>query len=165
MTPEERSELDFLKNQVADLQGWKREKERRQITYPLDVESKDILGRDFLRLTEEVFYEAGAAGNPFIMYLAEVAGKVFELLVPSQSLFSVDPSTDIITTSNWQKFFDGEVVNFLVSTGGSLPTPLTDTGNYIVSASDMRAFKVVSGGVYINITDKGSGKFFVYKPS
>lgn len=161
MNPQE--EIENLKERVAQLEEWKRQRTEQQLTFPLDRLSKDIIAHDFLKLIGEVRYEAGAAGNPFVFWLGEIGGNVVELNSPSMVLFSANPTTDILSTAGWDKFFDGDTVNFLVSTGDSLPAPLTNTGNYTVTASSVKEFKVASGGAVINITDTGGGKYFVFK--
>lgn len=156
-------ELEDLKRRVGELENWKKQRTDQQLTFPLDAASKDILANDFLRLVGEVRYEAGAGGNPFVFWLGDFGGNVVGLNPPDLVLFSVDPSTDILSTAGWEKFFDGESVSFIVSTGDTLPTPLTTTGTYTVTASGLREFKVASGGSVINITDTGSGVYFVTK--
>jgi len=43
MTPQERRELQTLKAQVQELLEWKKEKERQQLSMPLDVGSMQVL--------------------------------------------------------------------------------------------------------------------------
>lgn len=58
-----------LENRIAALEKWKSEKDRKQITFPLDKETLETLGKYFLSKKLDVFYEGGAGANYFPLSL------------------------------------------------------------------------------------------------
>ena len=43
MTPKEKKEFDQLKQQVAELMAYKQARERQQLTFPIDLQSQNII--------------------------------------------------------------------------------------------------------------------------
>jgi hypothetical protein len=158
-------ELNTLKQRVADLENWKRQRETQQLAFPLDNESVEILMRYFMRITSAVSLTyGGAAGRFFTKYFGQQDQYQFEIDAVYDSLYTVDPSTDILTVITGQtRFFDTDQVT--LGTSDTMPTPLVAGTTYYVRDSTETTFKLAltSGGVAINITDEGAGLQIITK--
>ncbi len=173
-----------LENRIKVLEKWKADRIRKQLSYPLDIESVDILKEFFVWVVSVVEYDAGAGANHFVSYLARQGTKKvqkssypgatlpatidFEINPISLVGYSVDPATDFLTTiiaSGNVKFFDGDAVT--LATEGTAPAPLDATlgTTYYVRDSDGYTFKLAAtlGGAAINITTKGTERQFIIK--
>lgn len=152
-------EINTLKQRVADLENWKFERERQQITFPLDVDSIDVLTRYFMRITAAVSLTyGGAAGRFFQKFFGQQDQYLFEIDGVYDSVYTVDPTTDYLTVISGQtRFFDTDEV--VVGTSDTPPAPLVSGTSYFVRDSSDTTFKLAltSGGVAINITDGGAG--------
>ena len=157
MNNEER--ITQLENQVRELLSWKQSKERQQIAYPLDEISKNIINEDFMRLTSSISYFGGVGSNSFIVLSGKQGGKEFQLDQTQISLYTVNTTTDYITTSGNLNFFNDTPVS--VFTDDTAPSPLSaGTGTvYYVINSDGKVFQLSAtlGGAAINLTTSGSG--------
>lgn len=160
-------EIDALKNRVAALEAWKTQRTRQQITFPLDVQSRDILNKDFMRVIGQYIYFGGVAGLPFLVIEGIQDKKRFEV---SRILieYKADPSSDVIRIlypSDDAIFANDETV--VLYTTDTAPGGLSDLGlttYYVVSAaSDGNSFKLAAtvGGAAINITSEGVGRQFL----
>lgn len=175
-------ELQQLKIRVEELEKWKAEKVKQQLTFPLDERSIEILREFFMYIDTIIEYDAGVGSNHFIQYLGKQGRKKipnssypnpsvgnfidFEVSPISLVGYTVDPSTDYLTTFQYSgniKFFDN--VEVVLISEGTAPAPLSAGlgTSYFVRDSDGYTFKLAAtlGGVAINITDRGSGRQFI----
>lgn len=166
-------ELENLKERVAQLEDWKRQKESKQIAFPLDNESLAILNEYFPRIVDEVVLTLVGASNIYTpVLLGKQGSKTFDL-GRSYIRYTADPSTDFLTVVDrnpYTKFADDEQVIVYVDflTGDTEPGGLTagSTTYHVVSAAaDGYSFKLsaTQGGAAINITSAGTGKQFILK--
>lgn len=155
-----------LENRIKELEKWKAEKEKQQISFPLDNQSIDILKKYFMRIVSSYIWYGGVGSNMFLEYIGEQDGTIFSVSPPSLTTYTVDVTTNYLTTSQISgnlKFFDDmEVVLY---TDGTAPDPLSaGLGTiYHIINSDGYTFQLSasSGGAAINITDSGSGRQFI----
>lgn len=158
----ENESMRSLAERVEALEKWKYEKERRQIAYPLDVESIETLKNYFVRMTQKFTYphDNGITILDVSTFVAEQGEESFELN-EMKSIFAIaEPSTDVFTiVSSKMAVGDGYKVAFYGFDGGSVPSPITKGVVYYVvdAAPDGRSFKVSSspGGTPVNLTTAG----------
>ena len=151
--------MDSIEQRLAALESWKADRERQQITYPLDQESIEALNRYFMRIfaSYDITY-GGAAGYFFRQYFGSQDNETFQIQGVTDSTYSVDPSTDYLTIlTGYTRFFDNDPVT--VGTTDTPPAPLVSGTTYYVRDSADTTFKLAAtaGGVAINITDGGAG--------
>lgn len=131
-----------LKKDVAELKAWKDSKNNQQISYPLDIGSKDILSKDLLSF-EGTIDTLGASGNSFpfamvvnvnnINYYLSVAGSLL--------IYNADLSTDLIYIAS-NPFVNGDAL--VLYTDNQAPVPLSaGTGiPYFVTSVSGNTFKL-----------------------
>ncbi len=162
-----------LEEDVASLLAWKQERERQQITSPLDQESITVLNENFMRMTDDVVLTLiGADAHYVPVLLGKQGDKTFDL-TRTYIRYSADASTDVITIVDktpYTKFADDEALIFYVDflTGDTAPGGITagSTTYYARdTATDGYSFKIAlaPAGAAINITDGGVGKQFIQK--
>lgn len=155
-------EINNLKRQVQELLAWKEQRTRQQITYPLDLASKDILSEDFLRFIRRLDFTS-VSGNVFPNILVEYGDNKNALIAITTELkqFTANATTDVITLDNPSHSFanDDQIALYTTDT---LPAPLSDAVTYYVINSSANTFKVslTSGGAAIDITDTGTGSHY-----
>ena len=164
MYPMTDQELLQLKNDVGELKRWKEQRIRQQITFPLDIDSINVINDHFMRISKSFTYDGGVGSNSFQFYTGKQGLYVFEVSPPSLNQYTVNPSSDYCNiTSGNLKFFDGQTV--VLFSSDTAPDPLTAGGltTYYVRDSDGVNFKLAAtlGGTAINITDTGSGLQFI----
>lgn len=155
-----------LENRIKVLEKWQKERMSQQIAFPLDSKSIEVLKKHFIYFLDSIEYTAGVGGNTFIHYLAMQDGNLFQLEPPSYIPYTVDVSTNYLTThqiSGNIKFFNDFPVS--VVSDDTAPTPLdgvTGTTYYVIN-SDGYTFQLSAtlGGAAINITDSGVGRQFI----
>jgi len=153
-----------LETRIAALEKWKADRERQQLTLPLDTTSLNILNGFFTRIVDTLTYTAGGGGNTFTTYFGQQGNLIFELNSPSLISYTVVAGTDFVSISGtFLKFFNNQAVTLL--TTGTAPAPLSaglGTVYYVVS-SDNYNFKLAEteGGAAIDITNTGSGRQFI----
>jgi hypothetical protein len=155
-------QINQLIQRVADLERWKEERMRQQIIFPLDINSIDVLNRYFMRITGDVTTIGGAALHEFTSYIGQQDDMVFQIGQITDIMYSVDPSTNVLTVINsYLRFFDDDTVT--VATEDTAPDPLVPGDTYYVRDSDGTNFKLAltAGGAAINITDTGAGRQFI----
>jgi hypothetical protein len=158
-----------LERQVAELLAWKAEKTRKQLTYPLDKESIDILGKYFIRIVGQYVYYGGVGGKAFLIYEGKQDDIRLELPYSTFVEYVANPTTDFIAILNpnlkSRTYLNDEQIAFY--TTDTTPGGLTGNGltnYYIVSATaDGLSFKVSAtlGGAAINLTSSGTGRQFL----
>lgn len=156
-------EINQLRQKIADLERWRDEKLVQQLTYPLDNDTIEALGRYFMRITGTVTTTGGAGGHSFTSYYGQQDNMTFQVGEITDVMYSVAPSTDYLTVINsYLRFFDGDTV--AVATEDTPPAPLVAGVTYYVRDSDGTTFKLAAtlGGAAINITDAGAGRQFIY---
>lgn len=169
-------EFNELKKRVEDLEKYKEDRERQQITYPLDTQSFQILNKYFLTQSGSLWYTS-AGGNLFKEVLVFQNGYTNALSARSNLIrYSVDVSTNIFTMGqdiinlSQGSFSNGQQVGVIASgdvpPGGDPPTPLTTAGSYYVvnanGAGTQFQLSLTFGGAAINITDKGTQEQYMY---
>lgn len=159
-------EIKILKQQVSDLMTWKEQRVKQQITFPLDIQSIDVLNKYFMRIIGNYVYEAGATANVFLVYEGTQGNIRFDAGL-SLIEYVADASTDIVTIKNPNSqtlFYNNQtVVLFTTDTEPAGLSGLGTTTYYIVNATSTGSFKLsaTSGGAAINITSNGIGRQFL----
>lgn len=164
---------DELIKRIEALEKWKEDRERRQITYPLDFESIEALNKYFVRVVDEYDYtfDGGVGGATFQV-------KVFEALQdnnlmkisPAEIRYIANPDDNVITIINKiptsQFADDQQVLLFTTDTApGGLSAGDLTTYHVVESSTDMYSFKLSlsQGGAAVNITSKGTGRQIIEK--
>ena len=164
MENEIENRIQRLENQIKTLEQWKVEKEKQQIKFPLDAQSIEILNKDFMRIYGSLEYTAGAGGNSFVEYLGRQENTIFSVTPPSLVTYSVNVSTNYITTNQTSgnlKFFDN--IEVVVYSDDTVPSPLMSGITYYVINSDGYKFQLSTtlAGAAIDITNTGTGSQFI----
>lgn len=150
-----------LENRIKQLEDWKVQREKQQITFPLDIQSINILNEYFMRITGEVNTIAGAGSNEFTYYIGKQGNQEFQVDADTFIPYTVDSSTDVFTI---QKISFDDNTQIYVSTSDTTPDPLVAGDPYFVVSSTGFTFKLslTSGGAPIDITSNGVGKQYIY---
>jgi hypothetical protein len=171
-----------LLQRVETLEKWKAQKERQQISYPLDVQSQSILNKYFLSATGNI-WDASETGEVFKRLIITQDGVtnvtfVFTSLirytaVPSTNRLTLGP--DIVNRTQG-RLVDGDVVYLQSGEGTIQTTPGTNTSSppaplllgtayFVVNATgDGTSVQLEAspGGGAIDITTTGTGQQFIY---
>lgn len=157
-------ELEQLKRQVQELMDWKNQRERQQLSYPLDETSREIIQENLWVIEGEGVFER--ASGDIGAYFVEVKNKKNNTnqiigIYPPLTLYTADPGTDTLTALNHGFSNDERVV--LVSTG-LFPGGLSDTAPYFIINATANTFQLSTtlGGSAVNITNAGTPNNFVY---
>lgn len=157
-----------LIRRIENLENWKRERERQQIVFPIDLESLSILARYFMNITGTVISEGGAGGNTFFEYIGQQGGESFAVSRDGYLPYSVNTSTNVVTVLPNKIIRDfPDDMQVLVAVGdinGAPPSPLSMGTTYYVINSTGLSFELSAslGGAAINITDTGVGAQYLY---
>lgn len=169
MDEQERLEFEQLKQKVEDLETWKAEREKQQVTFPLDPESVSVLSKYLMRMTGSGTYEGGVGGQVFPFMEGEQDGLKFQVF-PGFDRYTANASTDLITIVDQTAFNryaeDQQVVLFSEDTAPGGLSGFGLTTYYVVEVSTGgHSFKLsaTEGGAAINITDAGTGAQFIQK--
>lgn len=166
-----------LQNQIDDLKRRLDEKDRQQITYPLDIQSIQVLNNYFMRLNDVILTTGGVGGIVTISFIGtqnqlktsnnklNVSPARFVVSENTYVPYTVNTTSNIISIvpGNRFQFVDDETVYF--QTEDTLPSPLGAGTYYVINAAaDGKSFKVSAslGGAEVNITDTGTGKQYVF---
>lgn len=154
-----------LEQRIRALEDWKAERERQQITYPLDTDSvatlKEGLKEHFLSIKKKVgLFTGGASGRLFNFLFAEQDPYKSSLFENTKVLFTAATS-DVCTIIGTETFSDGDRV--VLATTNQLPDPLTPGTVYYVRDSTGRTFKLAAtlGGAAIDLTNTGTGEHYI----
>lgn len=152
--------IQQLEQRVKDLMAWKDQKTKQQLSYPLDEVSKEVLRKDFLYVYTTKHFIGGVSGKEFNSYLVKQGALKGSVQEDTSVTFTVDTSTDILTTQV-RSFSDGDTV--YVTTSDTLPSPLDWITTYYVVSSTGTSFKLslTFGGAAINITTAGTGVHYI----
>jgi len=157
-----------LENRIKELEKWKAEKTKQQISFPLDIQSVDILNKYYMRIVDTVTYAAGVGASLFTIYLGKFGNTDFEVYPVSLVSYTVNVATNYLTTSQSNgnlKFFNNQTVAVYTTEDGTPPSPLTAGGlaTYHVINSDGYTFQLsaTSGGAAIDITTQGVDRQFI----
>ena len=147
--------IDALERRIA-------ERERQQITFPLDEQSIKVLQKYFMRLFGEVNTVGGVGGNTFTEYIGRQDNIEFTVFKNGYVPYTADATADTITVTN-ARFENDRLV--YVATEDTAPAGLT-AGNtyYVISAtSDGTVFQLSDtlGGSAVNITSTGTGRQYI----
>lgn len=157
-----------LENRIQRLEQWKSDRERQQIVYPLDVNSKIILNKYFLAQIGNLDFTSNS-GQLFRNILVQQDNKINVISVYTQLIrYTVNTTTDILTlgadvvTGTQGTFADNDQV-FINSTD-TPPSPLVDSIPYYVvnSTGTTIQLSLTLGGAVIDITTAGTGVQYIY---
>lgn len=158
-----------LLNRIKALEDWRAQREKQQITFPLDQESVDVLNRFFMRIVDEYFYFGGASANTFRAFIGRQDDKVFEV-TPGLVRYTAEASSDlvyIVDKNNINVFAtDDQVLLYTTDTApGGLTAEGTQTYYVVSAASDGYSFKLslTQGGAAVNITNAGVGRQYLIR--
>lgn len=151
-----------LTQRIEELERKLAERERQQITFPLDELSIKVLQKYFMRLFGEVNTVGGVGGNTFTEYIGQQDDKQFTVTKNGYIPYTASASADTLTVTNAR--FENDLLVY-VATEDTAPAGLT-AGNtyYVVNASAGGTVFQLSdtlGGSAINITSAGTGKQYV----
>lgn len=152
-----------LLQRVEALEKWKAQKERQQISYPLDIQSQEVLGKYVMRITDRYdFILYGVADHPATRFMGVQGNNLFQVEPKTLFRYTVNTSNDEFTVQG-TNFVDDEAVLF--TTNDTLPSPLDGTTTYYVVNSSGGTFEVslTVGGAVVNITDTGVGSQYIYR--
>ena len=180
--PDDTSQQDNeIIKRLEVVENFMREKQRQQITFPLDQGSLDILNRHYLHVVAAYPYAGGASGRQFVTFIAEqnynpvreitdtngVAwGYTFsKFQLPQANLlpYSANPSNDRVTLYDEIDIDSG--ISVLFYTNGVAPGGITaglGVPAYKVNNLRDRSFEIQdTAGTTVNITSVGEGKQFL----
>ncbi len=151
-----------LQQRIEALEQWKAERERQQITFPLDIQSRIILGEHFMHILKTINYEVvGAAAHMISTYMGSQGTQNFELNPQTIFSYTANITTDTLTTTvNFAN--DTDVYLY---TDDTYPAPFAVNTIYYVVNSTGNTFQLALtvGGAAINITTIGSGAQYITK--
>lgn len=156
-----------LSNRVAELEKWRAQRTQQQISFPLDVQSLNILMEYFMRITNLYTYEVVGASTHLVETYVGMQGKQSFQVAPNDiAAYTVNVSADTITLPSYistptTTFSNDRAVTVLSS--GTPPNPLDSVTTYYVINSNGTTFKLslTVGGAAINITDTGTGQQYI----
>lgn len=162
-----------LIRRIDALERWKADKERQQITYPLDIQSLNALDLYYMHITDELITVGGAGGLQTFDYLGSQGGGrniggsnasagTQQFIVSKNVYFpyTVDVTTNFVTTAAYYE--ENQRINIL--TTDTAPAPLVPGVDYFAFNSTGTTFQLalVAGGPAIDITTTGLGVQFLY---
>lgn len=150
-----------LENRIKELEKWKEERTRQQISYPLDTESVRILSNYLMSLSGTVRTISGVGGNEFIYYTGQQGDKDFQVSINTFVPYQANTTADTVTV---QKITFENDTQVYLSTSDTYPAPLDGVTNYYVINSTGLTFQLslTSGGAAIDITSTGVGQQYIY---
>ena len=154
-----------LENRIKELEKWKTEKTRQQITFPLDNQSIDILNKYFLSIYQVVEYYLGDAVDGYELmthYLTKQDNKYVDLDKSKLIPYTIDLNTDYLTISSGVNFTDNFVILF-ATTGTQSTSINTALSYYVVNPTSGQRFQIseTPGGSPVHFTDIGTGNQFI----
>ncbi len=154
-------QIKQLQTQVAELMAWKEQKIRQQISYPLDVASKNILNQDFLMFDGYLnFVRASGEEVPNIRVRHDNITDLINIY-HGLRIFIANASTEVITSDHHGFVNDNEI---LVISTDTLPGGLSDIVTYFVISATTNTFQVslTLGGSAVDITSTGTGQHYAF---
>lgn len=159
-------DIQQLTRRIEELEKWKEQKMRQQLSFPLDQQSKDVIQRDFIQV-KGIGISNGATGAEFPFYFTRVNGQDGWMNVQTAFFpITVDTSTDVFTTTasiaNDTTVYI-QCVSTDIGTQGVPPNPLSIGIPYYIVNTSGNTFKLslTVGGAAINITDSGTGTSYL----
>lgn len=161
-----------LEKRIVALEKWKADREKQQITFPLDIQSIDALNTYFMRLTGGYSIDAGAGGHTFVTYFGRqtrvdnlsgfaTSPALFEVSKSTTYRYSITDLTNDIATISGTTIADGN--RFSILTTDTVPNPLSTADTYFAIEVTPTTFKFSLDGVTpINITTTGVGIQYLY---
>lgn len=167
MNPEQ--EIAQLKRKVEELEKYVKERKVQQIIDPLDERSRKILNKYFLSIVTQ-FTSTGVGSTEFQNYIIKQDNKgyraVSELPIytfaANSSTDTLEIGTNVITGEQGSYPNDTQIVVFANFTG-TLPSPLSSALTYYVVGASGNNIQLSAtlGGAAINLTDAGTGEFYI----
>lgn len=149
-----------MQQQIEVLSKWKAERERQQISYPLDSQSREILAKYFMNITDLYTYEiVGAAAHPYSIYIGRQGNSTFQVQQQRDFKYSVNVTNNTLTTTRY--FVNDTAV--LLATDDAYPAPFAVNTTYYVVNTAGSTFQLSAtvGGAVINITTLGTGSQYI----
>lgn len=155
-----------LIRRIEALEKWKADREKQQITFPLDIESRRNLGKYFLSLTDS--YQVGWAGSGqsgqygVIEITQEDRTFAFRVQLIRYTANPADDTLTVFDKTPANKFQNGTEIVFY--TNGTAPGGIVAGGGSqiytVVNVSaDGYTFEIEdNGGNPVDITDTGIGR-------
>jgi hypothetical protein len=150
-----------LQQRITELEKWKAQKEKQQISFPLDQQSITILQKYFMRIINTIYTIGGVGGLLFTSYLGKQDDKEFVVSQNNFIPYTVSVSTNVLTIQVGR--FDDDTQVYL-STSDTPPSPLNTLNSYFVINSSGQSFQLAAtqAGAAIDITDVGVGNQYIY---
>lgn len=165
-------ELLQLENKVRELEIWKASRVRQRLTFPIDVNTRDIVNRKNIIATGNTYPRAslGISDLLNVGLICKISGTnrvaSSKVIVASSRLFRFDanPTTDVIDyLAGSFAVVNGDAIG--LNTTSILPSGLSDGIIYYVINATANTFKVslTQGGVAVDITSVGTGDHYFGK--
>lgn len=155
--------IQELERKVADLEAWKQARTRQQITFPLDIDSVNVLKKHFVSYVRDYWFEQHDGEEVFTQIDLEVDGRLLPVSPGNFYIpFSVNTTNDTIIVN--RKYVNNDsMVNFFSTVAAGIPGGLTAGPYYVINSTDS-SFQVSTspGGSVVDITSAGSGELFYY---
>lgn len=150
-----------LQKRIEALEKWKTDRERQQISFPLDIQSINVLSQNFMRILSQITTIAGAGGQESTYFTGRQGSFNFQVSENSFIPYVVNTTTNIVSVNGFSFEDDNRLY---LSTSDTCPTPLDTSTTYYVINSTGSSFKLslTSGGAEIDITDSGVGTQYLY---
>lgn len=158
-----------LQQRIEALEKWKADRERQQITFPLDITSQQVLANYFMQITGSVVSASGVGGKEFLQFIGNQGVYNFTVTQNTYVPYTVDVTSNVFTvnatlTSTGNVFENDTELYVAFTLNGIPPNPLTEGTPYYVISSSGNTFKLSTtiGGAEVNITDTGTGNQYLY---
>jgi len=159
-------DITQLEKRIKDLEKWKEERTRQQLSFPLDIQSINILNQNFMRITRQVNIETvGASSHTFIYYTGTQGNFNFEVGANTFIPYTVNTTNNKLTVTNLP--FDDDLQVYF-STSDTAPSPIDTSGttDYFIINSTGLTFEITtvqgSVGDIVDITTDGVGSQYIY---
>lgn len=152
--------LKKLEEEVRELTLWKTDRQRQQLTYPLDVISKDVIANYFLKIENQINF-IRTNGREVPLYIIGKANNILYTFTANPTPYIFTAATSDVITSSAGFDFENDMT-LQVFTDQVLPAGLlSDTLYYVINASGKTCkLSLTSGGAAIDITDTGTGNHY-----
>lgn len=166
------NELINLENRVTELENWKNSRLKERFKFPLDIDTTNTLRRANIIATGNTFVTNGVQLTDFIGFglicniMGVNKGPQYKVFVATSPLvqFQANAGTDFLTSfSGTSELRNGSML--IMTTSGTMPSPLTQTDVYYVINKSGTSFQVSlsEGGSAEDITTTGSGSHYYVK--
>lgn len=150
-----------LTARVEKLEKWQAARTAQQITYPLDINSQQILNKYLMAITDVIDFNITGVGDRRLFTYVGIQNSLrFQVTPLTLYKYSANPTTDTITLAYGSLPNDTAV--YLYS-DGTYPPPLdVDIVYYVInSVGSTLQLSLSPGGAAINITGAGSGQQYM----